>query len=159
MEHIKDTEWHEFTAGSCTAQRAAWIDAHLQECPACRSRMAEFQTVFGLLDNWQVDTSGHEVADKVINAVNRPLRFEAKSIRPLHRRFVAWASQIAAAVLIGLALGHLAGRISANDHIAQQQNTAIQSQPGYLAALDLQFASDLTWSVLEDEQPDQEAEK
>ena len=156
MKHVNETEWNDYLAGVCKADRLAWIDAHVKGCPACRRQMQALRDVEAMLSDWQVNTAGHDIAAKVKQIAQQTPRSERSTIRLSHRRLWSYAARIAAAVLIGISLGHWAGKNSARSHIAKQQGTSVEATPGYLAALDLQFASDLTWSVLETEQTNAE---
>lgn len=149
MKHITETEWNEYLAQTAGPERTAEIEAHSAQCPLCRARMQECQKVPRLLDRWQVNTAGHDISAKI----SHTLRSSAISPRWTNRRqpqVWRYAAQLAATVLIAVSLGWLVGRNSADRLLARRQETPLAAeQPGYLAALDLQFASDLTWSVLD----------
>jgi len=147
MKHINETEWNAFLAGTCTPDLAAWIDEHVEQCPQCRQRMQSIRDVEDKLALWQVNTADHDVSTKVMQAVLN----DSSGFRPSwHRRFVSYALKAAAVILIGFLLGSWAGNQSAQQYIAKQDGSITEMQPGYLAAIDLQFASGLTWSVLSD---------
>lgn len=158
MEHINETEWDHYLAGLCSPERAAWIDAHVDTCADCTAAMQQALAVHAMLGNWQVNTAGHDITDRLTATIDQisETRRRQRTYR-LTRRIISWSVPVAAALLIGISLGHLAGKSSAQTHIAQQQGTVIKTQPHYLAALNLQFASDLTWSVLEDDSTETEA--
>ncbi len=151
MEHVNETEWNAWLAGTCKADRAAWIAEHVNTCRACRQQMEAVRDLESMLAGWQVDAAGHEIIAKIKHAAQQTQADANSTIRLSHRRLGAYVSRVAAAVLIGVSLGHFAGKNSAQRHIAKQQGFTVDTTPGYLAALDLQFASDLTWSVLETE--------
>ncbi len=159
MKHVNETEWNEYLAGVCETDRAAWIDAHVKDCPTCEVARQRAIALDKMLGDWQVDTAGRSVADNVLQAVESNAKIaEAASRRSLYRRIWRVTGRVAAAVVLGVSLGHWAGKSSAHNHIANREDTAVETKPGYLAALDLQFASDLTWSVLEDEPEDEEVQ-
>jgi anti-sigma factor RsiW len=153
MEHVTETEWNEYLSGHIQKDRIAWIDNHIKSCQACRASLEQAVALNELLGQWQVNPCGHEIADKVTQAVqSKTIPFKNMTIYSLQRRLWPNAWPIAAMVLIGLFLGHLAGRISAKHLVAKQEGTAIEIKPTYLAGLDMQFASGLIWSVLEEDQ-------
>ena len=147
MEHINETDWNAFLAGTCTPKHSAWIDEHVEQCPECRQRMQSIHDVEDRLALWQVNTADHDVSTRVIQVVLN----ETSRLRPSwHRRIVSYALKAAALLLIGIGLGFWAGNQSAQQYIAKQDGSVVESEPSYLAAIDLQFASGLTWSVLSD---------
>lgn len=160
MEHVTETEWIEYLAGTLPADRKVWIDNHIQNCSVCQKSHNEMLSFDGILEQWRVDVSGHDMADRITQAVqSKSALFESAVKHASHRHFWAMASKIAAALLIGVLLGHLAGRSSARQVIAKQQGTAVEMNPNYLAALNLQYSSGLVWSVLEEEPADSEEEQ
>ena len=147
MEHINETEWNALLAGTCTPDQSAWIDEHVEQCPECRQRTQSIHDVEDRLAHWQVNTAGHDVSVRVMQAVLN----ETSSFRPSwHRRIVSYALKAAALLLIGAGLGFWAGNQSAQQYIAKQAGGLVETEPSYLAAIDLQLASGLTWSVLSD---------
>ena len=149
MRHVNETEWNAYMAGTCDPENAEWIDLHVKECPQCRGRMQSIGHLEEILGQWQVNPAGHDVSERVRQIVLKEAGRSASRLR-FHRRIVSYALRAAALLLIGTTLGYLAGKQSAQQYIAQQQGDAAELQPGYLAAIDLQFASGLTWSVLSD---------
>jgi hypothetical protein len=157
MEHVSETEWNEYLAGNLQADRMVWIDNHVLDCQACRACLGQAVALNEILGQWQVDPSGHDIADKVNQAVqSKPIQFKSKTNDFSHRRLWSNASRVAATVLIGIFIGHLAGRYSAKNLITKQEGTVIEIKPSYLAGMNLQFASGLIWSVLEDDGTDPE---
>jgi anti-sigma factor RsiW len=151
MKHVSDTEWNEYVAQTCKPRRRTEIDAHVKLCPACRAAMQETLALHDILGQWQVSSAGHDIAQTVTQAVQSGRTPVERSAGTHPRRFFwAAASRIAATVIIGFALGHLSGRNSANEYIAKRQGTAMDTVPAYIAGLDLKFASDLIWLVLEE---------
>lgn len=158
MEHVSQTEWIAYLAGTLQADRKVWIDNHVNNCQACRVALGQTDALNEMLGQWQVDPCGHEIADKVTQAVqSKTIQLKSRAKHLSQHRFWSNAWRIAATVLIGIFLGHLAGRFDAKYRIAKQQGAAAEIKPTYLAGLDLQFTSGLIWSVLEDNDSDAEA--
>ena len=147
MEHINETEWNEYLAGVCGDERRVWIDEHVKSCPECRKTYESVSDLEQALSKWQVDASGHDVSLRVTQAVAKE---SLTSSGNLSRTVVSYVLKIAAVIVVGVLLGWLTGQNSADTYIAQQQGRDIETQPGYLAVVDLQFASALTWSVLDE---------
>jgi hypothetical protein len=103
------------------------------------------------LGEWRIDSAAHQVAGRIetLSAQTKLQQHpERKVLIPLRDSLFA-AIRIAAAIIIATVGGHLLGRYSA----ASNEIIAVISteKPQYLAALDFEWSSDLTWTVLEED--------
>ena len=156
MKHINETEWNAYLAESCTPERLAWINEHVKICPQCGLKMQSLHDLKDRLGMWEINTDNHDVSDRITQDL---LNDSFKLHRSRSLRFVSYALRIAASVLIGIALGYLAGKQNAQQYVARQESTVDEMKPSYLAAIDLQFASGLAWSVLSETPLESEEQK
>lgn len=154
MEHITEIQLIEYVAGNLEGEAAREVDAHVEQCSECAKACVEVGRTWEAADLWQVDVDtnegAQEFADKVIalNSKERSLSIRSKVVQ------VAWryAASILIAVSLGAMLGNKSGVKDSEVHFGQ-------NNPEYLAALSMQWSSDLTWTILEQDQPDQEVEE
>jgi len=97
--------------GQLTAEQAAAVRRHLDECPAC---MNEYKL---LQSTWRMLLAGDEIEPSADFARNfwRRLREEStaapRTVRPLLVRILKWAPAMAASLLIAFLAGWYFGRI------------------------------------------------
>jgi anti-sigma factor RsiW len=149
MEHINNILLLDYVGGRLTPSESEQIQRHLAECSVCASRCHEVQVTWEILGEWQVDSAAHEIAERIetLAIENVPQQQpEPKTFVPLRSSFVA-ALRIAAAVIIATTGGYILGKYSAPR--SAPEAPAAGGGPRYLAALDFQWSSELTWTVLE----------
>ena len=73
------------------------------------------------------------------------------------RRLISLALRVAASIIIAVGVGAMSGVNSASK--ALSTDSTVWREPDYLAALSLQWSSDLNWSVLEEHAPDSEVDE
>ena len=151
MKHIENSELLEFISDRLPDAKIQQLERHMADCAKCRKRYQDIVDVWETLGQWQVDSSGHEIADRIeaLAAKNESDQLESHTkIIPFISSFKA-ALRIAAAILIAIGGGHLLGRYSVS-----RKTTEIpvsQEKPRYVAALGFEWSSELTWVALEEE--------
>jgi anti-sigma factor RsiW len=151
MEHINDSELLEHVAGRLPEAKSREFRQHIAECSECESRYRSVAEVWDSLDRWQVDTTGHEIADRVMAQAAKKSSASPESqtrTRPLIWSFGA-RLRVAAAILLAIGGGHLLGKYSLSHNTPTPP--VLQDEPKYVAALGFEWSSDLMWAVLEDD--------
>ena len=87
MTHPTDTEWVSFIYGEIPPQETARLEAHLRDCPVCRSQVQEWRQTGKALDSWKLSGA-----------------------KPVLAKFPQWKWAAAAALILGIGFG--AGRFS-----------------------------------------------
>jgi anti-sigma factor RsiW len=108
MRHVSEADLLAFASGELSDAKHREIEAHVSTCAACRRAQAETASVQGLLDEWDVDGADRDAWP----AIERRLGEPASVGVPRRWHVVARMSRIAAAVLLGVGLGHAAGRLT-----------------------------------------------
>ena len=151
MKHINEIQIIEYVAGNLPKETASHIENHIKQCPGCANTLSEITQTWQTTNQWQLDLDIHETpqqfADKVIaqSSKQRSLSIRTKVIQISFR--------YAASILIAIALGATLGKKSVSQDTAYKFG---QNNPEYLAALSMQWSSDLTWTIIEQDQPQQE---
>lgn len=151
MKCIKDSVLMEYIAGKLDADRAEQVQKHLAECAKCSERLRDSSSLWETLGRWDVDTEPHNVADKVIAAAEKTvLKREASKRRVItERTFWLNALRIAASIAIAAGIGQALGRLSTSGEAHKPVQP--QVEPRYIAALGLDWSSDFTRLVMEDD--------
>jgi len=149
MKHINDNELMEYVADRLAPPQKEQVAEHIAGCPDCSQRRRQAQMLWDSLDQWTVDTSGHEIADRVT-----ALAQEHKSVRAqMHKTYApstyALVLRVAASILIAVGVGYKLGRSSVTGEI--DTAAASKSRPEYLSAFGMGWSSELTWLILEDD--------
>jgi anti-sigma factor RsiW len=151
MRHIDDSEIYQYVSGGLPEAKAQQIRRHMAECEACRSRYQDAVALWDTLGFWQVDSSGHQIADRIEALAAKTESNQRKSrtgtipfIRTLGVMF-----RVAAVIIIAIVGGHLLGRYSLPR--SKPVTSVAQDKPKYVAALGFEWSSELTWTVLEEE--------
>ena len=151
MEHIDDINLFDYVSGRLPEAEAGPLRQHMAGCPACEKRYQDVVDVWDSLGRWQVDSSGHQIADRIeaLAAENESARRKSPArIHSFMRSFTA-SLRVAAAVLVAMGAGHLLGRYSLSRH--RPDLPISQEAPRYVAALGFEWSSELMWTVLEEE--------
>jgi anti-sigma factor RsiW len=108
MKHISRADLIRLAAEELPDRLRPDLQAHLRACDLCRAACAEFSALRDLLGEWTVDAPSDDLLPAIEGRLDAP--------RPVISRpqwsAAARISRIAAAMLIGVGLGHLAGRLS-----------------------------------------------
>jgi anti-sigma factor RsiW len=151
MRHIDDSEIYQYISGGLPEAKVQQIRRHVAECEACQSRYQDAAALWDTLGFWQVDSSGHQIADRIeaIAAKTESDRRQSRTRTIPFVRSLASAFRIAAAIIIAILGGHLLGEYSLPS--SKPAAFVAQDRPKYVAALDFEWSSELTMTVLEDE--------
>ncbi|MBN2314449.1 MAG: hypothetical protein JXM79_11000 [Sedimentisphaerales bacterium] len=151
MEHINDIELQEFVSGNLPDAKAEQIRSHIAECDVCESRYQDAVGLWNALGQWDVDPSGHEIADRI-----EGFAAEKQSNRRVGRvkivqflQSIPTALRVAAAILLAIGGGHLLGKYGQSPSTTDVPVS--QEGPRYVAALGFEWSSELTWTVLDEE--------
>ncbi|UCD56410.1 MAG: hypothetical protein JSV16_11310 [Candidatus Hydrogenedentota bacterium] len=151
MEHINDNELLEYVSERLPDTKSQQFQRHMAECGECRKRYQNAVDVWETLGQWHVDSSGHEIADRIeaLATKNRSGQQESRTRTIPFRSSFKAALRIAATIIIAVGGGHLLGRYSVAKNTPELPVS--QEGPRYVAALGFEWSSELTWMVLEEE--------
>ncbi|MBC8472574.1 MAG: zf-HC2 domain-containing protein [Planctomycetes bacterium] len=151
MEHVNDIELMEYVAGKLTALGSEKVREHLEACKECSVRWRKAVELWKSLGQWSVDTAGHDVADRITALADQAGREQRRSEKThvLSVGFLPAVLRIAASIIIAVGVGHKLGNYSVNGNVPA--DLASQNRPEYLAALSLEWSSELAWFILEDD--------
>ncbi len=158
MEHINDIELMDFIAGRLTASRSEEIEKHIAKCSGCSERRQEAEKLWNTLGKWDVDTTSHDIAGRVLaSAKNSKLNYRQDG-QPNIIKGNFWVDvlRIAASVIIAVGVGQKLGKLSTVQKTPQA--VPLQTGPKYIAALGLEWSSELTWLIM-DEQPSEQGQQ
>jgi len=159
MKHINDIELTEYIAGKLTASRSEEVREHMAACEECSVRWRKALELWNALGQWSVDTADHDVAGR-ITAIAEQAEREQKQAENTHILPVGLLPtvlRIAASIIIAVGVGHKLGKYSVTGNVPR--DPASQNRPEYLAALSLEWSSDLAWLILEDDSSNVEEEQ
>ena len=110
MEHISDIELIDLTSGHLTEDRRAATETHLSVCEDCSARRRAIAGTWQALGEWHVAAGDRDISSAVEQAVrlDRGRRLRLGRGRPV----VGLVSRVAASIVVGVLIGHLAGRWS-----------------------------------------------
>lgn len=150
----------EYVAGRLASPEKEQVAEHIAGCPECSERHRQAEMLWNSLGQWTVETSGHEIADKIVALAEKDLAPAAENktteaipiVRhPIVRRpSFSTVLRVAASILIAMGVGYKLGRSSVTGTI---NTTASNNRPAYLSAFGLEWSSELAWLVLEDNSP------
>jgi len=150
MEHVNDLKLLDYVGGRLPAAESEQVRRHIAKCSACASRYREALATWDALGEWRIDPSAHQVAGRIetlaaqAESQQRPKR---TMLIPLRDSLVA-ALRIAAAIIIATSGGYVLGKYSTPQNAPI--TPMVETGPRYLAALDFEWSSELTWTVLEE---------
>ena len=108
MQHIGPIDFIRLASGELPDARRREVEAHLGACEVCRQKYAGFVSVWTMLGAWTVDAGARDQRA----AVARKLDARRSVVAPRSWRRAAPVWRIAAALVIGVGLGHLVGRLT-----------------------------------------------
>jgi len=153
MKHVNDIELIEYVAGKLTASRKEEVREHMAACKECSGRWREAVEVWNALGQWSVDTAEHDVTQRNTALTEEAERGQKqhKIARDLQIGFLSTMVRVAASIIIALGVGHKLGKYSVKG--STPKTAASENRPEYLAALSLEWSSELAWLILEDDAP------
>ncbi len=159
MKHVNDIEMIEYVAGKLTASRNEEVREHMAACEECSDRWRKAVEVWNALGQWSVDTADHDVAGR-ITAIAEEVergRKQYRKARDLRIGFLPAVVRVAASIIIAVGVGHKLGKYSVTGDTPKA--AVSQKRPEYLAALSLEWSSELAWFILEDDSPNMGEER
>jgi len=153
MKHVNDIELIEYVAGKLTASRKEEVREHMAACKECSGRWREAVEVWNALGQWSVDTAEHDVTQR-ITALTEEAEREQRQDEKTHVLRVGLLPvvlRVAASIIIAVGVGHKLGKYSVTG--STPKTAASENRPEYLAALSLEWSSELAWLILEDDAP------
>jgi len=151
MKHVNDIELIEYMAGNLTESRDGEVREHLAACEECSERWREAANMWDALGQWSVDTADHDVAGRITalaEKTNRDQR-QRKKLQVLQLGFLPVVLRVAASIIIAVGVGHRLGKYSVTGKM--EPAAVSKNRPEYLAALGLEWSSELAWLILEDD--------
>jgi anti-sigma factor RsiW len=135
MQHAKDIDLIELTAGRLDPAQAGAVSAHVDACPDCRRKLAELRRTWDVLGTWRV-----EVPDG-LNLTKTPM--QPRVIRMPAMKAIL---RVAASIALATVLGYVGG--SWTKRPAQAAPPA--GAPAYLSVLGSQGEDGLSSLILSD---------
>lgn len=154
MKHLSDIEVIEYVAGRLTASRHDEVREHIAACQECSGRWKETVETWNAMGQWEVDTADHDMAARITALAEKAERTQKPRPMPrtLRLGFLPTMVRVAASIIIAVGVGHKLGKYSVTG--SRPRATASENKPEYLAALGLEWSSELAWLILEDDSPD-----
>jgi anti-sigma factor RsiW len=152
MEHAREIDLIELAAGRLEAGREKIVLAHVESCPACRTKLQDIRRTWDLLGAWHVQTAGH--ADSAGRRASSAAQEERRV--PFLVRFpgVRMAARIAAVVAVSVLIGYVGGRWS----VRPTPTGAGMEPPPYVSVLGFELGDSFSSLVLQEElAPSQES--
>jgi anti-sigma factor RsiW len=153
MKHVNDIELIEYVAGNLAESRDGEVREHLAACEECSERRREAANTWDALGQWNVDTTEHDVAGRITALAEKTDRNQRqhKKLHVLRLGFLPVILRVAASIIIAIGVGHKLGKYSVTG--GMETATTSENRPEYLAALGLEWSSELAWLILEDDSP------
>jgi anti-sigma factor RsiW len=151
MKHVNDIELIEYVAGKLTASKNEEVREHMAACKECSDRWRQAVDLWNALGQWSVDTADHDVTQRITALTEEAERGQKQQkIAPkLQTGFLSMVLRVAASIIIAVGVGHKLGKYSVTG--STPKTAASENQPEYLAALSLEWSSELAWLILEDD--------
>jgi hypothetical protein len=159
MKHINDIEIQNYIAGKLTASGIQQVQEHLAICKECSDRWRNTVEVWDALGQWDVDTAGRDLTERIIARAQQEGQDSIKqnNIHKLWKEFLPAVLRVAASIVIAVGVGHKLGKYSVTGHTPKA--VVSQNRPEYLSALGLEWSSELAWFILEDNTANMEKEQ
>ena len=159
MKHVNDIELIEYVAGKLTASRNDEVREHMAACKDCSDRWRQALDVWNALGKWSVDTADHDVTKRITALAEEAERGQKKHkiARDLKTGFLSTVLRVAASIIIAVGVGHKLGKYSVTGNMPRTEVS--KKGPEYLAALSLEWSSELARMILEDDSPNGELKR
>ena len=151
MKCMNDIQLMEFIADKLAPAQKEQVQKHLASCEKCTKRFQDTSRFWETLGHWKVDTTEHNIADRVATSVKKAVSDEKQLKSPYIIKRVFWADvlRIAASIIIAISAGQILGKIATKNKASSVVSS--QTEPKYIAALGLEWSSDFTWLIMEDD--------
>jgi len=151
MKHVNDIELIEYVAGNLTESRDGEVKEHLAACKECSARQREAAEMWNTLGQWSVDTAEHDVAGRITALAEKTDRDQRQRMKlhVLRVGFLPVVLRVAASIIIAVGVGNRLGKYSVTGKM--EPAAVSKNRPEYLAALGLEWSSELAWLILEDD--------
>lgn len=156
MEHINDIELLEYVSGKLTPVRSEQVQKHLAVCKQCFEHQQEIMQLWNILGQWDVNTAGHDISSRVIAEATKSQNTLTPGILAYitGKEFRRDILRIAALVIIAVGVGNRLGAVSTDKKDTPSLLSEIN--PKYIESFGLEWSSELTWLMMEDETSTQE---
>ena len=120
MDHLENRQMFEMLAGQVPPEQYDAGLRHMAECRQCRSRWDDLQETWGDLGQWEFQACDDDFTESILEKAAQA----QTTAEPAAVRFFRLSSlvRIAASILIGVFVGHLAGRIPAMGSTPSKQD-------------------------------------
>jgi predicted anti-sigma-YlaC factor YlaD len=145
MEHARDIELIELAARRLDAEREKVVLTHLQDCPACQTKLQEIARTWDILGAWKVQPAAH--ANVTRQAVSYGLQKERPAGSVIRLPGISTAMRIAATIVVAVLAGYEGGRRTVRPTPA---GTGAQP-PQYVSVLGLEVGDSFSSLVFQDE--------
>jgi anti-sigma factor RsiW len=145
MNHAREIELIELTAGRLDPEREKIVLAHVEDCPACRTKLQEIRTTWNLLGAWEVQPARQVNVAGPAASLRAPQGRSAPSV--LRFPGIRMAVRVAAVIIFAVLAGYESGRWSIGPAPA---GTGTEPPP-YFSALGFEVGDSFSPLVLQDE--------
>jgi anti-sigma factor RsiW len=151
MKHVNDVKMQEYIAGKLTAFEKQEVQKHLAACEECSERRQKAVELWDALGQWEVDTTGHSVADRIMSLAEQEKLNSIKhdNILKLWKEYLPAVLRVAASIIIAVGVGYKLGRYSVTG--TAPKAAVSTGSPEYLSALSLEWSSELAWFILDEQ--------
>jgi anti-sigma factor RsiW len=148
MDHLKDIDLIEMSAGRIANGKLSEMRVHLQSCAECAERLRQITAVDEAMGGWRtVDTGQIDVLDEVMDAIDQ----EDSQVSTL--RWWIGPVRIAASIALSVTLGHIAARSLWHPQPHDEVTVADVEENLQLASLSSSSPVGLTGLLLEGLEP------
>lgn len=119
MKHAAISDFIKLASGELDAARLSEVEVHLGQCQGCRAEQQQFMAAHEVLGEWTADASPRDVWAAVEKKLDQPVTI----VRWRWRIVATWA-RVAAAIVLGVGLGHVIGRLSLPSSLTTNAPTA-----------------------------------
>jgi anti-sigma factor RsiW len=150
MEHVTEIQLIEYVAGNLPRETASNLESHIKQCSQCANTLGKITQTWQTTSQWQPDIDAPDTPQQFVeNILAQDKKHRIDSIRT---KIIQMSFRYAASILIAVTLGVMLGKQSVSPDTVYSFG---QNAPEYLASLSMQWSSDLTWTILEHDQPRQ----